>query len=282
MSFCKHVQSADSRVHLLRNRQLFHMKNLFFIIINAIRKCTEHLTFTNIDERDFSLNFLFSKNPPAKYYRKQMSKNLFDLQNSKAFSYYNRYLYDMFDSSRTEPFFSCWSFSFIPANIRSFLLKKANNRLILNAELYYVNNNISQHCTFFTISSHPNCTLEKENYMHLFCECPHTRNILEKYFSNYCGDIGSIKTIMFRGHKASNFFESTYINIELGILAYFIFQSRNAKKIPTFNSIFSSLCYTKKTMEQSSKFYSHILKVLLEKGKNELIKNCITELRRIY
>ena len=98
-----------------------------------------------------------------------------------------------------------------------------------------------------------------EKGIHFFFNCRFVRNLLERYFDNIFGDPIDIPKLLFKGHLAENNKEILYVNLEVILFCYFIFNAKSRKKIPSFGTISIMIAGIKNQMLNYSIFYRKIV-----------------------
>jgi hypothetical protein len=80
-----------------------------------------------------------------------------------------------------------WGNNLLTNKTREFVFKFRTNLLGLNTRVSHFNRNISRNCTFCSLS-HINPAPDEE-FLHLFFDCPCTRNVLENFFTNFLPEL---------------------------------------------------------------------------------------------
>ena len=253
--------------------------NTYYNIYRSLNKCLQNYELPNTDTKEFSIEAIFYKNPKAKFIRSFFEYPKLQIESSQSYIYYSNITSVPFNFTQSSTFYSIWTLRFLHSSIREFSLRKCNNRIVLNGQLAHLNRNVSPYCTFCTNENDNNKF--KETFAHLFFDCKITKTIIMKYFQKYLSCDWCNHDTIFRGHLSDNKKEMIYVNIDITILLYFVYQSRCTKKIPTFQSIYTSLCFTKKLMIQTDSFYRKIVN-WAARFMNENVLEHIQQLDKIY
>jgi len=159
-----------------------------------------------------------------------------------------------------ERFVNVWNLGFLPINIREFAFKFLNNLLCLNSNLAHFSD-INPACTMCTLSN--NLPPQKENYLHFFGHCPSNTNILLQYFNMFFANTNIIweSSFIFVGAPTFlNHSSSVVINVEIILVAYFLFQCRLKKKLPLLNNLNNDMKSHRDILSLSSKYNKYFLK----------------------
>ena len=197
------------------------------------------------------------KNPAAKVFRSFLVQDIYEIRSSSNYTYNNSLYPSEFDERQSKLFYTTWKWSFIPNGIRDFALRRVNNRIYLNGQLAHFMTNVHPYCSW--CFQFPLISIPKETYHHLFYTCPTTQYILELYFGNLFSEGIDTEKILFKGHNAENNFEIIYVNIEIALFTFYMFQCKLSKKLPSISSISTSINFTKKQMILTSRFYSKVV-----------------------
>ena len=158
--------------------------------------------------------------------------------------YINKIYTSEYDSRQSLFFYTTWNWSFLPNNIRDFTLKRTNAKIFLNAQIAHFNNDIQPFCTWCI--RYPHTDPPKETNHHFYFTCPTTYKLLESYFGNIFDSDIDIEKLIFKGHVSNFNFEMIYINIEVALFLYFLYDSGQKKKLPSLSAISIAVCFTKK------------------------------------
>ena len=129
--------------------------------------------------------------------------------------------------------------------------------MLLNKQLSRFCPETSPYCSF--CSWYPSLNLPIEDYKHLFLTCTFSGDILRKYFVNLFGNRLNISELIFKGHNANENKEILYVNVEMIIVLYLIYNAKQRKKIPVYGSIANLTASIKTKLKNSSATYMKAL-----------------------
>ena len=123
---------------------------------------------------------------------------------------------------------------------------------------------LNQQLAHFAEDAHPYCTwcffypmteMPRESYEHFFFSCPTSNRIITEYLDGIFDDQHlDLKKLIFNGHEAEKNFEILYLNIEVSLLLYFLYNYKFRKIIPAVGPISISIAITKNVMINSIKY----------------------------
>ena len=248
--------------------------NIYFAIYSCYRNLRDKYEIPEELTPVSSLSFIYGKGVSAKYFRNLLLKDDITITATSSYQAFDHYYQSHFCKKQSKFFYATWSLSFLPNEIKNFTLKRINNKILLNYQLSYFNDEIHPYCTWCYRFPLTNMPLEKT--YHFFYSCPTTFRLLSDYFENIFNEPIDIKQLLFKGHKSSSN-DTLYLNIEITLFTYFLYKYKTLKKFPTIGSISFSIAMVKKMMLQTSTRYkaiiSHIRK--LKRGK------CLEHLRTL-
>ena len=200
---------------------------------------------------------LSKKKIKAKLLRKYMNSSTYNLK--KCVPTRTRYSWcdTQLSITRERNFFKCWSYSFLPMNIKNFIFKFCNNMLTLNAQRARMNRNQDlAPCTFCTLDNNIQ-NPEKEKSPHLFRDCPKIQNVKNTYLTNFFNRKNLIWENNFSILGAPETYSDVYlfiINIEIHLVNFFLFNCRGLKKLPTREDLEYHLKYYRDIMCFSKRY----------------------------
>jgi hypothetical protein len=125
-----------------------------------------------------------------------------------------------------------WNRSFLQNEVREFLFKERNNCLARNNRTAHFLANVNDKCSFCKIL-HPD-TNQKENFRHLFFDCPVTRTALNGFLLlsriRVRGNDPNLKTIFWYGTNGTK--ECTDLMLIFELFRYGIWKCKLRKLIP--------------------------------------------------
>ena len=198
--------------------------------------------------------FLMRPNLKSKCFRPFFIEKEIRLEQSKPSK--TRYLWSgiPIEVQREERFVNVWNLGFLPINIREFAFKFLNNLLCLNSNLAHFSD-INPACTMCILSR--NLPPQKENYLHFFGHCPTNTNILLQYFNTFFSNTNILwdsSFILIGTPSFINYSTSVVINVEIILVAHFIFQCRLKKKLPLLNNLNDYMKSHRKILLLSSRY----------------------------
>ena len=143
---------------------------------------------------------------------------------------------------------SVWSCSAAPNRIRSFAFQFYNNSLPVGSRLsarYRADNlvNIDERCTFCVRGNLG--AAAREDFMHLFYNCPTVTPCVAKYIEKYGENVDTIegkKLFVFTGSGTGEVTrDSSILALTSIIFCYLIWENKVRKKIPSFTTIENSM-----------------------------------------
>ena len=244
--------------------------NFYYKVVTAVRAAVLGFRFDNDEPRNCSIAFLYSKNPKSSTFRKYLKVDLNNITEYSSYINYDNIYPAPFNERQSKHFYSMWKWSFLPSNIKNFTLKRINGKVLLNHQLSRFNNAIHPYCS--NCFRYPLTILPTETNSHFFYSCPISKRIIEEYFQNIFDCELDIAQVIFKGHLADNNYEICYINIEMALFLFFLFNCKLYKKIPSLGYISTSIAFTKKVMINTSVFYRNTIE-WIKKNKNGKIKD---------
>ena len=157
---------------------------------------------------------------------------------------------------REKALITLWNVSFAPMHFKDFCFMFLNNRITMRAHrANFPNSETSPLCTFCFIRR--NFPSEKENFVHVFKNCPFTSTILEVYFGEFLSNtlIPWNDYFIFIGAPAHLTNDAKLIlNLEILMSAHFINTMRIKKKIPLLKNLKNHIWQLRNLFLRSNKY----------------------------
>ena len=187
------------------------------------------------------LTIVNRKKVKSKFFRKFLNPPSFKIANCRPSRSRNLWSIAQLDPFRESRFFTSWTISFIPMNVREFAFKFLNNFLYLNAnKAKMLRNEDLAKCFFCDNYSVNQNDIPHENYRHFFLQCPISDVHINQYFREFLirGNFGWIiwqrKFLLIGAPPFLDSERASILNIELITSAFFLFQCKLRKIQPSY------------------------------------------------
>jgi hypothetical protein len=208
---------------------------------NYVRKLRPN-NRNNGSSRTMDTEFLNLKNPGKKiraWFTKK--KNLaFDIKKAKFFvTFQSLTQVAVPNKGILENRISMWNRNGLNNRIRTFVFKFYNNLLGLNTRLSHFVIDQSRQCAFCTGTPVP---VPDETFLHLFFDCPVTRNWHDSFLSKYVilpAEINRIQRLQlfFLGILPNSTKDNLFLAFSIILFQFCIWEEKLRKKKPSFNTI---------------------------------------------
>ena len=220
-----------------------------------------------------TLEQFVNKNPKTKAIRSLLSdnNNHFIFRNCPAFNFFSRLGNITNDDDemlqRRLCFFNLWNISYIPIELKNFILNYCSNKIYFNFTRARWQE-ISPFCTFCRINGVNNPA--PDTLQHFLCECPYTTAVIQKFLPALSA-VNEPPSITFAAGAPKSSLQ-IFINIEILTLIFYLYKSKLAKRNPSFASLRYYLNEYRREMSSRSKVY----RSMMDKAKHKLDPSYLT------
>ena len=130
--------------------------------------------------------------------------------------------------NRAKSMYGAWNKLFLPSEIKVFLYKFYNNILGTNLRVSKFNRETNPECTFCSINGP--FPVPREDFSHIFFNCPSTKKIIEEFFDEYMTISFTTCSVFFGGNIAEKEETNRPFQLVMDILRYYIWTSKLEKK----------------------------------------------------
>jgi hypothetical protein len=128
-----------------------------------------------------------------------------------------------------------WCYNLLSNKTREFVFKFRNNLLGLNTRVSHFNRDVNRQCTFCTIGLVNPVQAPDEGFLHLFFECPSTREVLERFCNTFLPelflDTAEKKKLFFMGmNPLTNRLDNHFLEILSITAMFFLWDCKLQKK----------------------------------------------------
>jgi hypothetical protein len=213
-----------------------------------------------LHQNNFLTRFKKGSRPFRRVIEKYDSDNLNCRSKTTTKTFFRLILLEIPEENTLEKLYMQWNFTCFLNKTREFIWKFRSNVLGLNTRVSHFNANVFRGCTF--CAARRKVPVPDESFIHLFFDCPETRNTIEMFVRNMLPELNmtndndKLKKFFFTGINPISGLHDNFFLQAIAILAmFYIWECKLQKRLPTYMGLLNEMFWTGELIRRNSSLF---------------------------